>query len=1437
MSISTLLQKKEQKLNELKKLTISNTKNISNLINKNITTQKKVDEKKKKDDNNFILQYSPRTEFCTKLDEEDEMYNELKNNFDPVTIKIVKQHFKERLGSLKREEMIAILKNHLLGFLPNNPKRERIIIKLLSRLFSDIDINDNGDLEWNEFTDYIIHLGGSGDLLKSNIAYSLKFYSKSNKNINSSELEDPIGYSFYIEQYNVIGIVEENKSVIKFFDANTYSKLKVFIDLKDVQSNVDLMEFSKLNEKANLYLLKQEEEKKMKKSYMESGKINLLSTNKKVNSKSFYIGRRAGLAMDNRDFKSIMNFRKKRKDEQMGIIHNFHLLNEVDLNIKAQNKNLSVICTHYIPEYNLLMISSTNNTVTAWRFSKTEIKNVNATSDFKLTKDELKLAILIANYPQYAMIWDPQMKCLFTGQKDGKILKWELTNPNPIYEDTLDVNVVKKKAEKINKKETLYKNDAQNLFQKIKDRPKQFKDKINLYLLEDKKKNLSVSCLLILKKLQLLAASYYNGYVILWDTVLKEYRKYYFDQTTGVYAMAYDSIRNLLFTCGFSHDIYVYDPYIDCSSVYKLSGHTCSINNIDINEKESELISLDFLGNIRVWDTTALFNFQNIKINEEEEEISKKNQQKNKKQKLNTSLKMIYSPNMKKIFVYGNKMLFFETDRSNCPDLADDQAICACYYDNASFNLISFCLRKIKFWNLLTGKIRLIYDDPMGAEMTSIDVDKTCKRAYLGDNTGKIKIINLKNGSLLKNLESHNTEIKFLLHNQDLNIVASCSIDNVIKIHDDTELLQSEVIKEIKVTEDNISALCFTDKFKRLCIGLSNGTLKFYDIEHSHYDSDLDVESSSIKGEIRVIKELQNLELVLCCYSNGVCTFIVIPPSNAKYKTIYELNNNENEPISISCVELDNKRHHLFIGDILGNINCYNISEIYQKVESIGETNNKNNKGISAETIINKENINIFNNISIGNIWRLSAHEESIRHIHYIDVEPRIIVTSSYDLKIKIFSADTGKYKDEFKQIANRIKPVPIGIKYFILNPFGEKDINSEVKYIYRKDITNFSISQINNETNRQQITEVAKKITEYNAKEKLWLTCKNTTLPENMSNDWKLDINIEKLKEKEEEDYKKIKSQINEIEKITKETEKILMSQSLYSDLYKPKYIEEMKDMDKIKELSEVIQARLRNVKLAVSKANINYNKIMELSKKRQLQFENFNSMDRKWKRLYSAAFLNNNKIFSGKHSLIEDNSRLASTTKQLMVKKMNNNEEKEGKERDEKEEKEKEEKGKDEKDEKEEKEKEEKEKEQNLNNNSSIKDIMIFPKKIQKKSLRVRNIKQVLPDIKSQYAINRIKLKGPNDMFNKYHCDFSEGYKAIFTPFKKLFKKTKESSRHLIRVKSSIILNGYKRKTIDEDKNKDIAKEKQYMLQKRRNINNLEKCLKQLEQNSYNI
>ena len=103
------------------------------------------------------------------------------------------------------------------------------------------------------------------------------------------------------------------------------------------------------------------------------------------------------------------------------------------------------------------------------------------------------------------------------------------------------------------------------------------------------------------------------------------------------------------------------------------------------------------------------------------------------------------------------------------------------------------------------------------------------------------------------------------------------------------------------------------------------------------------------------------------------------------------------------------------------------------------------------------------------------------------------------------------------------------------------------------------------------------------------------------MSNDWKLVINLDKLKEKEEEEYLKMLETVAEIEKITNATELILQTRSIYSEAYRPKYIEEMNDIEKIKELSDVIQDRLRNVKLAVSKANLNQSKMVDLTRKKE--------------------------------------------------------------------------------------------------------------------------------------------------------------------------------------------------------------------------------------------
>ena len=76
-------------------------------------------------------------------------------------------------------------------------------------------------------------------------------------------------------------------------------------------------------------------------------------------------------------------------------------------------------------------------------------------------------------------------------------------------------------------------------------------------------------------------------------------------------------------------------------------------------------------------------------------------------------------------------------------------------------------------------------------------------------------------------------------------------------------------------------------------------------------------------------------------------------------------------------------------------------------------TTKEEGKNFENETIITIDNIYIFNDLNIIHLWPLEAYKESIRHIHYIDIQTRIIITTSHDESIKIFDENNGKYKDE----------------------------------------------------------------------------------------------------------------------------------------------------------------------------------------------------------------------------------------------------------------------------------------------------------------------------------------------------------------------------------------------------------------------------------------
>ncbi len=116
-------------------------------------------------------------------------------------------------------DFVLILKEHLLNWQIELPFRERKLIRVLIMLFDEIDLNGNGLLEWDEFTNYIIE--------KATVLNNIKHKSDEVKNYTPAHIK--IGKKFpnlltkavYIEEIDRIAILEEGTDEILFINHDT----------------------------------------------------------------------------------------------------------------------------------------------------------------------------------------------------------------------------------------------------------------------------------------------------------------------------------------------------------------------------------------------------------------------------------------------------------------------------------------------------------------------------------------------------------------------------------------------------------------------------------------------------------------------------------------------------------------------------------------------------------------------------------------------------------------------------------------------------------------------------------------------------------------------------------------------------------------------------------------------------------------------------------------------------------------------------------------------------------------------------------------------------------------------------------------------------------------------------------------------------------------
>ena len=164
------------------------------------------------------------------------------------------------------------------------------------------------------------------------------------------------------------------------------------------------------------------------------------------------------------------NSNEKNKSEIENNLPNKNRLNKstnaikdisIDKNNKSRNilsyKNINTIANGinkksyhiatnlFLDEYNLLLISTTDNIISAWKYKEREdyfenvnlinhnIENIYNKKKCVFDKDKILIHLLKTEHTQYSMCFDYLTNNLYTGQTDGKILKWDLTLNHPIF--------------------------------------------------------------------------------------------------------------------------------------------------------------------------------------------------------------------------------------------------------------------------------------------------------------------------------------------------------------------------------------------------------------------------------------------------------------------------------------------------------------------------------------------------------------------------------------------------------------------------------------------------------------------------------------------------------------------------------------------------------------------------------------------------------------------------------------------------------------------------------------------------------------------------------------------------------------------------------------------------------------------------------------------
>lgn len=903
--------------------------------------------------------YTPRSAYNFIRQNDELLLNDLTLNFDPLTIKVLKAEFVERQDEIKIHDFIMIIKDHLINWQLDISNREKKLIRSLYLLFNDIDINGNGNMEWDEFTSYIIKKAAVLNTMK-NKNEEIKPYNLTDMRLKMKAIKSDETKSF---QTNDTNSKNKLKQVIaKMIYIDYIKKLAFFEEESDIVQFAD----------------------------PETGEIEpSLSLHVKVTQTA------------------------KRDDG----------INSPECN--AERAMLLDILFINDPKYNLLMTSSNDGFVRMFKYGN---KGFVPADDSNQRDNELNL-----KHAQVLIVWDYVNEILYSGQRDGVIRIWEQKS-EPQYKILGKKRPLKKASNKDDESKLAHQNTMLSSSHLQDKKKTAVRSRVELSGADLSKNKLNegsvgvgtshkekreghdnvVTAMLPLPKLQFLASASLDKKIILWDLLenvpKREYKGYH---KRGIIALDFSEPLILLISGGFDHEIYVWNPYID-SPVHNLSSHAAPIVGLAFLPNPLHIVSVDSDCTMKVWDTKKFKCVESPTIDNMDDKQSFKIQG------------ICITTNPLKVIMVGKNIYTFSYDKNNNLTSADENVSLCARFVPASLCLMTPVGNKVKLWNMLTGEIKKIFSEVCKSDICALILDNKGKRFIVGDMDGNVGVYNVINGALLKSLSKHKAEIVSLIHavsktKDDLEFVITASVDNVIRVHDDKDLLESKVMSEVQIKDGNITSMVYEKELGKILIGKSNGVITLYETstgKNNEEFSDKDPNSGP-ESEITTIAFFNGLNSLVFTNSAAKIKIAALPPLQIKHEILYRTTNYSVDGVtqaSVGHMIYCGEKKRLFLADEKFNLKCLDISKVISHIESVAKMNDK------AKRVFN------INDSMIKIVFNYRAHDETIRSLEYIAREC-LLVTTSLDRNVKIWSSETaneGKPIESLKQskTGNKIKPI-----------------------------------------------------------------------------------------------------------------------------------------------------------------------------------------------------------------------------------------------------------------------------------------------------------------------------------------------------------------------------------------------------------------------------